>query len=416
MKFFFPDSQDLVDPSFDFVAETRSDVRLRHRDDQYAHEVFESSPYDGLLVSKASVEGKADESGRYTLAQRHRLLRVGVREFFRLGNRPLETMGDCGAFSYVAEEVPPVTVEEVIHFYVECGFDFGVSVDHVILAYQPDDVQGLPEWRRRQEITLELAKDFLKKHKKEKNRFCPIGVAQGWSPTSYARSVCALQRMGYRWIGLGGMVPLKTHEIVDCLRAVGEIRHTESRFHLFGVTRCDQVERFADFGVASFDSTSPLRQAFKHDRENYYTLDGTYSAIKVPQVDANPKLKKRIVAGEVKQEEARRLEQECLRILMRYDQGQGSVEKVLGLLREYDQLHDGRKDRTSDYRLTLQDRPWKACPCSICQRLGIHVVLFRGAERNRRRGFHNVFVVYERLKREIAGVQRRSVAKKSHAK
>src|SRR5262249_28018160 len=114
MKFFFPDSQDLVDPSFDFVTETRSGQRLRHRDDQYAHEVFQSPPYDGLLVSKAGVDGKGGESGRYTLAQRHRLLRVRVREFFRLGNRPLETMGDWGVFSYIEEDVPPVTVEDVI--------------------------------------------------------------------------------------------------------------------------------------------------------------------------------------------------------------------------------------------------------------------------------------------------------------
>ena len=44
MKFFFPDSQDLVDPSFDFEKESRSDVRIRHQDDQYAHEVFSSRP------------------------------------------------------------------------------------------------------------------------------------------------------------------------------------------------------------------------------------------------------------------------------------------------------------------------------------------------------------------------------------
>ena len=82
MKFFFPDSQDLVDPSFNFVTELRSSRRLRHRDDVYAHEVFSEVPYDGLLVSKGIVDGFGPGSGRYTLAQRHRLLRVGVREFF----------------------------------------------------------------------------------------------------------------------------------------------------------------------------------------------------------------------------------------------------------------------------------------------------------------------------------------------
>jgi len=401
MKFFFPDSQDLVDPSFDFHSEARSEDRLRHRDDQYAHEVFNQPPYNGLLISMASVQGKAGESGRYTLAQRHRLLRVGAREFFRLGTLPLETMGDCGAFSYVSEERPPVTVEEVIAFYDECGFDYGVSVDHVILAYQPDESKIQPEWQKRQAITLELAQRFFNEHKKSRAPFRPIGVAQGWSPVSYAKSVTNLQKMGYRLIGLGGMVPLKSHEIIECLAAVANVRHSETRFHLFGVSRCDHVERFADFGVVSFDSTSPLRQAFKHDRENYYTMDGTYSAIRVPQVEANASLKKRIVAGEVNQAEAIRLEKECLRTLNDYDQGKGKLKAVLSLLREYDQLHDGRKDRTDDYRSTLEDYPWKTCPCSICKRLGIHVVLFRGAERNRRRGFHNVFVTYQRLQREI---------------
>ena len=71
MKFFFPDSQDLVDPSFDFQAETRSETRVRQRDDQYPHEVFASPPYEGMLVSKGIVDGTGGEAGsRYTLAQR----------------------------------------------------------------------------------------------------------------------------------------------------------------------------------------------------------------------------------------------------------------------------------------------------------------------------------------------------------
>ena len=136
MKFFFPDSQDLVDPSFDFVTERRSTTRLRHRDDVYAHEVFSRPAYDGLLVSKGIVDGVGPSSGRYTLAQRHRLLRVGVREFFRLDDAPghLPVIGDCGAFTYVREKTPPYTVDEVIDFYNECRFDYGISVDHVILA------------------------------------------------------------------------------------------------------------------------------------------------------------------------------------------------------------------------------------------------------------------------------------------
>src|SRR5258708_5988700 len=69
VKFFFPDSQDFVDPSFNFETESRSALRVRQRDDRYAHEEFASPPFDGLLVSRAIVD-----SGRYTLAQKHRLL------------------------------------------------------------------------------------------------------------------------------------------------------------------------------------------------------------------------------------------------------------------------------------------------------------------------------------------------------
>ena len=72
MKFFFPDSQDQVDPSFNFETEERSELRLRHRDDHYAHEEFANAPFDGILLSMAMIE-----QGRYTLPQKHRLYRAG---------------------------------------------------------------------------------------------------------------------------------------------------------------------------------------------------------------------------------------------------------------------------------------------------------------------------------------------------
>ena len=46
-------------------------------------------------------------------------------------------MGDCGAFTYINDDVPPYTPDEVIDFYDECGFDLGISIDHVIFGYDP---------------------------------------------------------------------------------------------------------------------------------------------------------------------------------------------------------------------------------------------------------------------------------------
>jgi hypothetical protein len=410
MKFFFPDAQDLVDPSFDFATEERSETRVRQRDDLYAHEVFSQAPYDGVLVSRSIVEGRGNDGSRYSVAQRHRLLRVGAREYFRLGDRPLETIGDCGAFSYVREPVPPVTVDEVIDFYDACGFDLGVSIDHIILAYKPDVDHSLPgmdlvpdEWRERQKVTLELAAEFRRRHKTRKCKFKPVGVAQGWSPPSYARSVRELQKMGYKRIGLGGMVALKTPEVLAVLNGLDAVRKPATEFHLFGVTRCDAVLRFRGHGVTSFDSTSPLKQAFMDDTDNYYTPTRMYTAVRVPQVEGNPRLQKRIAAGEVDQEAARKFERACLDLLSRYDRGDGSLDAVLDALADYERIHSDKKSRVPRYREVLKDRPWKKCPCEICHDLGIHVIVFRGAERNRRRGFHNLVVTYRRLHTELNG-------------
>jgi hypothetical protein len=411
MQYFFPDSQDLVDPSFNFITEQRSESRVRHQDDLYAHELFTATPYDGILVSKAIVDGVGGSAGKYTEAQRRRLRLLGVREFFRLDDRAasrrIKTMGDCGAFTYVLEQHPPYTVDEVTDFYADCGFDFGLSIDHVILAYDAKADYALidvvpPEWRARQEITLELASNFLERHRSKQHSFTPVGVAQGWSPGSYAHAVSELQAMGYRRIALGGLVPLKSEDILDCLKRVSAIREDSTRLHLLGVTRTEHVESFSEYGVVSFDSTSPLRRAFKDDKDNYYTMDRAYTAVRVPQVEGNPKLQRAIMAGRVKQSEARRLEQLCLDRLIHYDREACSLEAVLDALCEYEQLYAGSVRRTRVYREVLEDRPWRQCPCEVCRTLGIHVILFRGAERNRRRGFHNVFVFYQRLHRDLA--------------
>ncbi|MDI1450825.1 tRNA-guanine transglycosylase DpdA [Polyangium sp. 6x1] len=407
MKYFLPDSQDLVDPSFDFDRERRSTTRLRQRDDLYAHEIFKDGVCDGLLVSKGIVDGFGATGGRYTLAQRQRLLRTGAPDFFRIENAPgakLPIMGDCGAFTYVNEEVPPYSVDEVTEFYLDCRFDFGISVDHVILAYRPEfDEPGasIPEeLRKRQDVTLELARQFLAKQQGERLPFTPLGVAQGWSPKSYAHSTRELQKMGYRYIAVGGMVPLKTPDILASLEAIDSIRGKDTRLHLLGVTRTEQLGAFARMGVASFDSTSPLRQAFKDDKDNYYTPTRTYTAIRIPQVEGNPKLQKRIMAGKVSQEKARELEKGCMVAMRRFDAGEVDLESTLDVLQRYDELCDVA-ERREVYREVLADRPWKSCPCDVCRTIGHHVILFRGAERNRRRGFHNTWVFYKELQRDV---------------
>lgn len=397
MKFYFPDSQDQVSPAYNFISEEYPPHRLRQRDDCYAHEVLEPRPYDGILVSKAIVDGSVKGAGKYSAPQRRRLFRFGVKKFFRLPDE-VATLGDCGAFNYVDEELPPYTVEEVLDFYEGCEFQAGISIDHVIFGYDPNisDAEANPAWVQRREISLSYAQKFLDAVGKRGERIEPVGAAQGWSPASYADSVMRLQEFGYCRIALGGMVPLKTPDILACLKEIDSIRSSNTELHLLGITRVNSIDEFAQHGVTSFDSTAPFRQAFKDDRNNYHTSTEMFTAIRVPQVDGNPKLKRRVLSGAVPQSLVNATERECLKRLRAYAQRSASLEDVIKILSEYEELVDPeqsqKKSRIPAYRRTLEARPWEKCTCTLCHRHGIEIVIFRGTERNKSRGFHNLSV------------------------
>lgn len=405
MRFYFPDSQDQIDPSFEFVDEIRSPTRIRQRDDLYAHEVLDPCPYAGLLVSKAMIDRHAG-AGRYSARQRQRFHRRGVRDFFRLdqvdGPR-IETLGDCGAFTYIDEAEPPYSTEEVIHFYEASGFDAGVSVDHVIPIYEANpEAEVDPMWVERYELTLKLAAEFLFLHRESDCGFEPVGVAQGWDGASYGRAVEELQDIGYTRVAIGGLVPLKTPEILAVLEAVDDVRDPETEFHLFGITRCESIPRFKEFGISSFDSTSPFRQAFKDERDNFWTPERTFVALRIPQVDGNARLQAKVRSGRIDQAEAQQLERAALEAVRGYDQGSVGLEEALDCLCAYQGLHDPRKDRREDYRETLAAVPWQECGCQVCSEAGIEAILFRGTERNKRRGFHNLHAFGKRLENTIA--------------
>jgi hypothetical protein len=316
-------------------------------------------------------------------------------------------MGDCGAFTYVREPAPPYSIEDVSAFYVDCGFDYGISVDHVILDYNQtwdESPNDLPDAvAERQSITIDLARRFFQFHRDEQLPFVLLGVAQGWSPKSYAQSVRALQKIGFRYIAVGGMVPLKTHEITASLRAIARVRRHDTRFHLLGITRTESLAEFASLGVASFDSTSPLRQAFKDATDNYYSMDSEFTAIRIPQVEGNATLQKLISSGQIEQDRARRLERAALLAMRRFDAGEIGPPAVLDALEEYEACYaPNSASHREHYATTLDVRPWKSCACDVCATLGHHVILFRGAERNRRRGLHNTWTFYRRVQRQTA--------------
>ena len=112
MKFIFPDSTDVIAPDFDFDKEKHTSDRVRIRGELYPHEVFNTAPYDGMLISLATV------NSRYALLKQRLFRRA--RKFLRLDKPKFKDhliFGDCGAFSYGSKETPPMTNDEVIGFY-----------------------------------------------------------------------------------------------------------------------------------------------------------------------------------------------------------------------------------------------------------------------------------------------------------
>ena len=191
MDYYFPDSQDQIDPNYDFLTEEHLPFHVRQRDDLYAHEIHDPPPYSGILVSKTMVDG-GQSGSRYTTSHRHRLYRLGVHRFFRLP-ADLKVIGDCGAFSYVNDDKPPVSVSEVIDFYENVGVDEGISVDHVILGFQSNG-EPREDWIDRQAITLELAAEFFNEHKQRGCRFGAMGLPRGGARTPTQRPFNACRR------------------------------------------------------------------------------------------------------------------------------------------------------------------------------------------------------------------------------
>ncbi len=138
------------------------------------------------------------------------------------------------------------------------------------------------------------------------------------------------------------------------------------------------------------------------ERNNYHTAGRSYMAIRVPQVDGNLTLKRLILAGVVSQSEAIKAERECLKLLRQYDEDESvKAQDVVDALRSYQSLLGDEKKlkKVDKYKETLVDRPWRDCPCDLCRQHKIEMVIFRGTERNKRRGFHNMTVLEAKMRK-----------------
>ena len=416
MKFIFADSLDYVDPNYNFEEDRFAPNREAYWDDQFPHEILGSAPYDGILVSRAVI-GSHRTSGKYSESQAMRFRLVGAREFLRFKEEDYPgsvVFGDSGAFAYHKLEVPPYSPEDMVDFYGDGQFTHGCSVDHIIFDFFEDGTipeeahERMEDNKRRLEITLENAAEFLCNSKRLTNKFTALGVVQGWSPGSMANAALNLKRMGYKYLAIGGMVPLRSPQIKKALSAIRQTIGMEIPIHILGFAKADEIGEFTEFGIASFDTTSPLIRAFKDSQRNYYAAKPEggldyYSAIRIPQSIENNQLKRLSKEGIYNQEDLQTRESRALNALRAFDSGDADVEDALDAVMAYsapltvgrDHDHTPRERKKLDilrerYSITLNSKPWKNCPCAVCKSAGVDVIIFRASNRNKRRGIHNL--------------------------
>ena len=354
----------------------------------------EQVPFDGVLVSRAKLE---ENKKKLKL-----VFQEGIRSFLRLPSS-FPIMGDCGAWGYIEQDAPPYDAVQILDYYQKLGFDIGVTVDHLV-------VPKFAEQRiQRTKITFENGlKGFEAWQKKYKQDFKLLVAVQGWETQDYVRMYLDYYKRGVRSFAFGGLARSPSSEARNLIHEMKKEMIAEKampeQIHFFGLGRFSLFTDFKmleEMGIeVSFDTASWLRRAWLSGI-NYYTVNDRlngYRAIRISQTGRRTGLRgKKKLGSEVDIESVEKAEQESLSRVRAYDQGKVTILPVIESLHQYADRTGLGKGLEKHYQETLTDMPWKKCECPICKSIGVEVVIFRGNNRNRRRGFHNTYVVYHKI-------------------
>jgi len=273
MKFYLPNWGDYIPKD----SESKVD-----QESLFVHEL-QTEP-DGHLLSKAFFDSNKKE--------RNKMISLGVHKYLRTGKK---VIGDCGAFSYINEAFPKIKLEDLVEYYDYLGFDYGVSLDHIIHNGLTEEEKVL-RWhitKRNNMRMINLAKN---------SKFKPMAVIQGFSLESYQEMFWTIQDCGYEYIAIGGLTRKGNKAIIEILEEIDKIRKKDTKIHCFGVARTSILEDYKRLNVTSADSASVIRQSFLGNDNCYYNpvnygVDKNYSSIKPDWIPRNAK-EERLVKDE----------------------------------------------------------------------------------------------------------------------
>jgi hypothetical protein len=408
VNYFLPDWDDLLDEHFNFESGEFSGASRAEREDKHCCILMKPKRMcDGVLVSLAQHVTSKGPLKRIMGTEAASLAPKNLRNQFGLdGEQSL--FGDCGAFSYVNEDEPAISVEQAVALYDLYGFDFGASVDHIpvpeIIQKGNKKVLSSAKRANRVRVTIENAARFISVANQRQAGFIPVGTIQGLKPEEYAKSARLYHEMGYRHLALGGLVPLPDaaiEKIVTQVMCVVSELKPRPWVHLFGIFRPRLQARFRELKVDSFDSASYFRKAWLRSDQNYLATNGKwYAALRVPMT-SDARTRKRLEDSGANMAKLEAQETQVMKLLCQYDLDMVELRVVLDAVIEYDECLTRSDDSLAlrpSYEKTLRDRPWRNCDCPFCKQAGIHVLIFRGANRNKRRGAHNTLMLYKSLK------------------
>jgi hypothetical protein len=203
-----------------------------------------------------------------------------------------EAMFDCGAWSYLEEEVPTWTPAQC-HGHYDVLAQPGDTVfapDHMVLpGHDPEEAA------RRLAITMDNAREFLALH--DGRATVPMGVIHGQTIQQRTDNALALLEMGYRHLALGGIARLASapKRAVATVEAIARLKQQEVfHLHVLGISAPSYWDTWQALGVDSFDGTGPFRAAFfgcyigPDGREYGVEKDGRANTKKQPPVSDAP--------------------------------------------------------------------------------------------------------------------------------
>ena len=328
----------------------------------------EDCPITGYLVSKAFHKQYLSIWNQDPKKAREHYNQYGLKLF-----------GDCGAFSFIDDPTPPVSVQEVIDFYNQIGVDQGASLDHIVPDYDPNYdyfFGGLSEpahFRERLNITIQNGQEFLDKCRSQKVEFLPVGSLQGWSPKSYVECLKAYQKMGYKKVALGGVAKLSPPKVIEVLSSLRD-HLGETDLHVFGITQEVVLRAVKIPQITSVDGMGPYYSSL-YNHGDSYRLGGTWHQVFPIGYGSTP--------------EEERLYKEVRSLMV-----EGSEEDLQNL---NDLLGNNDRYRAKLLR-SLRDRVWEGCGCKVCTDLGWEVLLY-DSQTNYGRGFHNMWQVNKELQK-----------------